>query len=124
MQVYYSNTDTNEHIDSYQPVEINYNALHLVFLRLSGSGSFLGVVLSEQLILQFLIEDGAYWTELLNPKTLIAEGCYLSKPLAESVLKSAMNGEGAAEMKAAEMKAAASLASPDYPYEWIKRKVP
>lgn len=79
-------------MEAAHPVEMDHRVASRILHSLSGESSFLGVELGGGVVLQFMYEQGAIWTELLYPEERRFEGCTITPPMADIVLSAAYQG--------------------------------
>lgn len=88
MKVFYCNYHTGEEVPSNTPKETDFAQARKQLLLLRSTKSFLGVVVNENLTVQFMREeDGSIWFEFLEAPELKAVGCKTSIAIAEHLLE-------------------------------------
>lgn len=93
MKVYYDLQDAKRKVSADNPVEMSLEEARHVLNSLHGTGSFFGLEISTDNMLQFYSESGVIWTEVLDVSQLLAVGCEASLPIAELALEAAYEGK-------------------------------
>ncbi|MEO7719586.1 MAG: hypothetical protein ABIY70_25565 [Capsulimonas sp.] len=93
MKITYFNKSTNKYVPYTDPIEADLSKAKKVIHSLSGDGSFLGVELINDIVLQFYYEEGTFWTELLDVKNRERDGCTITSPMADIALEAAYRRE-------------------------------
>jgi hypothetical protein len=93
MRAFYHGCGQLADVPSDSSVEVTQEQALLMLRSLRGTGSFLGLQLEGDFVLQFRYERGAIHTEILNRKLRFVESCTLSFPLAEDSIRAASCGK-------------------------------
>jgi hypothetical protein len=92
MKIFYSDYQKKKHVLSSQPEEINHIDARVTLNRLRKEGSFMGIFLQNQDILQLIREREALITvELISKKTGVIEKTTVNIPMAEYAVEAAFS---------------------------------
>jgi hypothetical protein len=90
MKAFYFDRSTQQSVPSESPIELDHENCRLILNKLRTEGSFIGIILDENSVLQIMCEPGGlFWLEILDQRTRITNGCVVNLPIAESALEAA-----------------------------------
>jgi len=93
MKVFYYNSETAEEIPSEHPVEMSLAEASRIFSSLVRAESFLGILLSEQNVLQIYLESGGDTRlEVLDESKRETLSATVNTPIAEAAIEAAFSG--------------------------------
>ena len=93
MNIYYYNQKTGQHVPSSNPEKSNLQSTVRILNLLYGEGSFLGVYITDNDVMQFYREKGGEFTiELLKLGCKTVEQATINLPVAECALEKAFGG--------------------------------
>ncbi len=92
MRVFHHGSYRQPDVAAEAAVERSLEQALRLFAGIHGDEGFLGIELSEHVILQFRSEEGVFYTEVLDTRSRKIEHCLLSTPLAEEVIRVAYAG--------------------------------
>src|SRR5688572_4150427 len=94
MRIFYHGAYQKPDVPSAAPIESNDAEAKNVFARLSGEGSFLGILLRADHTLQlYRNSDGTLHAEVLSEAKRTIRYCTVNVPLAELLIEAAFRGE-------------------------------
>lgn len=93
MRVFYHLCGKRSDVPSDSPVEASEREALILLNGLRGQNAFLGLELKDDYVLQFMYQQGAFRTEILNRTLRSLEFCTLSLPLAEESIRAASRGQ-------------------------------
>ncbi|MCW5548110.1 MAG: hypothetical protein KIT44_04030 [Opitutaceae bacterium] len=94
MRIFYHGAYQKSDVPSAAPIESSETEAKSIFARLSGEGSFLGILLRADHTLQlYRKSDGTLHAEVLNEPKRTIRYCTINVPLAELLIEAAFRGE-------------------------------